>query len=152
MTTSTSCVQMKAKYYSPSTGIASWNRIDTTWMRCATLGPVMPINRNFDISSKLDISRNLSTFPSQLHLKANWSFATPTQPVAMGSLWWAFSPSATKLQSLRISISTKTMMFVQIYKCQAPLHKCKPLALRRFCCHTKLFNIIANSLVRMVRF
>jgi len=32
-----------------------------------TLGPVMLINRKFDISCKLDISRNLSTFPSQLH-------------------------------------------------------------------------------------
>jgi len=32
-----------------------------------TMGPVMLINRKFDISCKLDISRNLSTFPSQLH-------------------------------------------------------------------------------------
>jgi len=31
------------------------------------LGPVMLINGKFDISYKLDMSRNLSTFPSQLH-------------------------------------------------------------------------------------
>jgi len=32
-----------------------------------TLGTGMLINRKFDISCKLDISHNLSTFPSQLH-------------------------------------------------------------------------------------
>jgi len=31
------------------------------------LGPVMLINGKFDISCKLDISRNLSTLPSQLY-------------------------------------------------------------------------------------
>jgi len=36
-------------------------------MRYATLGPVMLINRKFDISCKLDISRNLSSFTSQWH-------------------------------------------------------------------------------------
>jgi len=36
----------------------------------------MLINRKFDISCNLDISRNLSTFSSQLHSKASWSFAT----------------------------------------------------------------------------
>jgi len=69
-------IVFKWRQNSPSTGRASWSRLDTTWMRCATLGPVMLINRKFDISCKLDISRNLSIFPSQLHLKANWSFAT----------------------------------------------------------------------------
>jgi len=69
-------IVFKWKQNSPSTGIASWSRIDTTWMRCATLGPVMFINRKFDISCKLGILRNLSTFQSQLHLKTNWSFAT----------------------------------------------------------------------------
>jgi len=29
----------------PSTGFASWSRIDTTFMHCATLGPVMLILR-----------------------------------------------------------------------------------------------------------
>jgi len=37
----------------PSTGIASWSRIDTTWMHCATLGPVMLINRKFDFLASL---------------------------------------------------------------------------------------------------
>jgi len=68
-------ILFKWRQNSPSTGFASWSTIDTTWMRCATLGPVMLINRKFDISCKLDISCNLSTFASQLHLKANWSFA-----------------------------------------------------------------------------
>jgi len=36
-----------------------------------TLGPVMLMNRKFDVSCKLDISRNLSTFPRQLHSKAS---------------------------------------------------------------------------------
>jgi len=63
-------IVFKWRQNSPSTGLASWSRIDTTWMRCATLGPIMLINRKFDIS------RNQSTFASQLHYKANWSFAT----------------------------------------------------------------------------
>jgi len=46
------------------------------WVRCATLGPVMLINRKLDISYKLDISHILSTFPSLLHQKTSWSFAT----------------------------------------------------------------------------
>ena len=56
-------IVFKWRRNTPSTGIASRTRIETTWMRCATLGPVMLINRKFDISCKLDISRNLSTFP-----------------------------------------------------------------------------------------
>ena len=32
-----------------------------------SLGPVMLINRKFNITCKLDIWRNLSTFPSRLH-------------------------------------------------------------------------------------
>jgi len=52
-----------------------------------TLGPVMLTNRKFDISCKLDISCNLSTFLSQLHQKASWSFATVSSP--RGTLWWA---------------------------------------------------------------
>jgi len=50
-------------------------------MRCATLGPVMLMNRKFDTSCKLVISRNLSTFPSQLQKKAE---VLPHSPVVMG--------------------------------------------------------------------
>ena len=57
----------------------SCSRLKHACYSCATLGPVMLINRRFDISYKLDISRNLSIFPSQLHLKANWSFATQSR-------------------------------------------------------------------------
>jgi len=64
-------IVFKWRQNSPSTGFASWSRIDTSWMRCASLGPVMLINRKFDISCKLDISRILSTVVSQLHKKAN---------------------------------------------------------------------------------
>jgi len=77
-------IVFKWRQNSPSTCFASWSRIDPTWMRCATLGPVMLINRKFDISCKLDILRNLSTFPSQLH-KTSWSFAT--QSHWHGGLW-----------------------------------------------------------------
>jgi len=60
-------IVFKWKQNSPSTGIASWSRIDTTWMCCATLDPVMFINRKFDVPCKLGISHNLSTFQNQLH-------------------------------------------------------------------------------------
>ena len=46
-------VMFKWRQNSPSTGFASWSSIDTTWMHCATLGPVMLINRKFDMSFKL---------------------------------------------------------------------------------------------------
>jgi len=60
-------IVFKWRQNSPNTGFASWSRIDTSLMCCATLGPVMLINRLFDISCNLDISRNLSTFANQLH-------------------------------------------------------------------------------------
>jgi len=48
-------------------------------MRCPVLGPVIPtpINSMLDISCKLDISHNISTFQSKLHHKGSWSFDTP---------------------------------------------------------------------------
>jgi len=42
-------------------------------------GPVMLINRKFDMSCNLDTSPNLSTFSSQLHEKASWRFATQSR-------------------------------------------------------------------------
>jgi len=63
-------IVFKWRQNSPSTGFASWSRIDTTWMRCASLGLVMLINREFHTSCNLDISRNLSTVVRQLHYKS----------------------------------------------------------------------------------
>ena len=131
---------------SPSTGIVSWSRIDTTWMRCASLDPVMLINRKFDISCKLDIWRNLSTYPSQLHSKENWSFATQSR--SRGRSLMGLTPPKQSSNSPPPILNMKhykTVMFVQISECQAPLHKCKAPSLWktfwwRSCCHTKLFN------------
>jgi len=80
----------------PSTGFASWSRKDTMWTHCATLGPVMLINREFDISCKLDISLNLSTFPSQLHWKASWSFATQSRNHGVDLMGWAPPKQSSK--------------------------------------------------------
>ena len=80
-------IVFKWRQNSPSTGFASWSRIDTTWMRCATLDLVMLINGKFDIPCKLDILRHLSTCLSQLHWKASWSFAK--QSCRHGAIWWA---------------------------------------------------------------
>jgi len=60
-----------------------------------TLGPVMLINRMFDISCKLDISRNLSTFLSQLHLRRKLKFCHIV-PSPRG-VFCGLSSSATKL-------------------------------------------------------
>jgi len=141
----------------PSIAFASWSRIDTTWMRCATLGPVMLINRKFDMSRKLDISRPLSTFASQLHSNASWSFAAQSRWYGGGG-FVGLIPSETKLQvpsNWNIK-HHKTVMFVQISECQAPMQKCKaPLwNLRRLCCGfvaTPSFSL-AISFVTMVRY
>ena len=47
------------------------------------------------LNGKFDISRNLSTFPSQLHSKASWSFATQSHGHEEG--FGGLSPSETKL-------------------------------------------------------
>ena len=95
-------IVFKWRQNSPSTGFDSWSRTDTTWMRCATLDLVMLRNRKFDIPCKLDISRNLSTFLSQLHWQASWSFATQFHGHEGG--FGGLSPSETKLQALQIQI------------------------------------------------
>ena len=70
--------------------------------------------------------RNLSTFPSQLiALKSKLKFCHTVQSLGRGLLW---------AQSLQNKVSSppnwnirhyKTVLFVQILECQAPLHKCK---------------------------
>jgi len=67
-----------------------------TSMHCATLGPVMLVNRKFDIS------RNLSTFPSQLHWKASESFVTQCCRHRGG--FGGLSPSERELQDPQIRI------------------------------------------------
>ena len=58
-------------------------------MCCATLCPVvMLINKKFDISCKLDISRDLSTFQS--HCIKKQAEVLPHSPVATWRLWWAY--------------------------------------------------------------
>ena len=80
-------IVFKWRQNSPSAGFASWSRIDTTWMRCATFDLVLLINGKFDTPCKLDILHNLSTCLSQLHWKASWSFATQSR--RHGAIWWA---------------------------------------------------------------
>ena len=110
MTNLTNCVQMKAN--TPSTGFSSWSRVDTTWMHCATLDPVMLIKQN------------LSTFQSQLHQKATWSL--PHNPTATGGCG-GLSPSKQISKPTKLKYKhCKTVVFVQISECQAPyLYKFK---------------------------
>jgi len=54
------------KQNSPSIAFASWSRIDTTCMRCE-LWALSCLNRKFDISCKVDISRN----PCSLRFRVN---------------------------------------------------------------------------------
>jgi len=74
----------------------------------------MLINGKFDISCKLDISRNLSIFSSHLHWKASWSFATQSHGHEGG--FCGLSPSETKLQVPPNSNKKhyETALFVQI--------------------------------------
>jgi len=95
------CLFVPHKYgcYSSHTS-RSWRIAHSTQSQprgCNTiLGPVMLINRKFDISYKLDISRNLSTFPSQLiavKSKLNFCHSVPSPRGVFGG----FNPSETKL-------------------------------------------------------
>ena len=54
------------KQNSPSIAFASWSRIGTTWMRCEVWA-LSCLNRKFDISCKLGISRN----PCSLRFRVN---------------------------------------------------------------------------------
>ena len=125
-------------------------------MRCATLSPVMLINRKSDISCMLDILRNLSTFPSQLHEKANRSFATQSRSHE-GYLMDLAPPKQSSNPPLNLSTKQYIpVMFVQISECQAPLHKFKAhLAYRRLSGDGSVATpslSITNSFVTMVGF
>ena len=55
-----------------------------------TLGPVMLINRKFDISCKLDISRNLSRVLVRVNCIKKQAEVLPYSPVPTErGLWWA---------------------------------------------------------------
>ena len=78
--------QLCSRQNCPSTGFASWSRIDTTWMRCATFGPVMLINRKFDISCQLDILETwyLSRLLFQVNCIKKQAEVLPHSPFATG--------------------------------------------------------------------
>jgi len=59
MTTSTNCVQLKAKQSQHSLCLMTHNRHYCILMHYANLSPVMPINSKLDIARKLHISPNL---------------------------------------------------------------------------------------------
>ena len=75
-------IVFKWRQNSPTIAFGSWSRIDTTWIRCATLGPVLLINRKFDISCKLDISHNLSSLPFGVRCIQEHAEVLPHSPVA----------------------------------------------------------------------
>ena len=108
------------------TGFALWSRIYTTWMRCANLGPVILINRKFDISCKLYMSPNLSTSRSQLHYKATWNFATQSRCHVEALVCLALPKQSSKHPPNWTMKHYETVMFVQISECQAHCTNLKP--------------------------
>ena len=96
-------------------------------MRCA-LWALSCLNKTFDMSCKLDISRNLSRLLFRVNCIKKQAEVLPHSPVTT----WGFgglSPSETKFQAppnwnMKYY---KTVMFVQISERQAPLRKCKAI-------------------------
>ena len=70
--------------------------INTTWMRCATLCPVMLINRKFDISCKPDISRHLKAYFSETIVSKSKMKFCHTVPSPLGG-FDGLSPYETKV-------------------------------------------------------
>jgi len=157
-------IVIKWSQNSHSRDFASWCRVDTTWMRCSTLGPIMLINRKIDIRCKLDILHNRSTFLSQLHQRGSWSFAT--QSHGHGGIWsiaskrklkfchtvpWprgdlvGLAPPKQSTKPLNWNAKHyKTVIFVHTSENVKPhCTNVKPHYRKtfwwRFCCHTKLF-------------
>ena len=91
-------------------------------------GPVMLVNRKFDIFSLASLTHCITYskyFSESIALKSKLKFCHTVQ--SPRGAFSGISPSKTKLKTPNPNWNMKhykTVMFVQISECQAPLHKC----------------------------